>query len=190
MDSPNITATAAAAKVGGIVVGGDFYALQGANVGNESSSADESSSDEDSSESSSGGSTDGPSDSSDDSSDHSVGHSHTEQSSDDSLGSVDNSSGFTKTQKIIVGVVVPIGVIIIGIGCAILYRIWASKRQDRAWNPRDNMVQLQNAANEIGRGDALPLTPPTYESSVYIPPLQAPKPIDLSDPDAKVPGKE
>ncbi|KAJ2710847.1 hypothetical protein H4R19_003542 [Coemansia spiralis] len=149
---------------GAVVVGGNFYGFQGAkqDEDGESSSGDESSS---SSRAEASSDTEEP------------GSSH---GSSGALDADDSSSGggFTKTQKIIVGVVVPIGAILIGIGAFLLYRIWAAKRQDHAWDPRANMVQLQSAASEIAQPGLL--TPPAYADAVLIPPLQAAPPLHLS----------
>ncbi|KAJ2658245.1 hypothetical protein IWW48_004101, partial [Coemansia sp. RSA 1200] len=60
------------------------------------------------------------------------------------------SSGLSKSQKIIIGVVVPLSVILIGIGALILYNHWKVRREDRAWNPQEQSQQLQIMALDLG----------------------------------------
>ncbi|KAI9501419.1 hypothetical protein BX070DRAFT_254543 [Coemansia spiralis] len=61
--------------------------------------------------------------------------------------------GLSKSQKIIIGVVVPLTVIPSAIGLFILYNYWRARKQDRAWNPYEQKEQLQIMALELGGVD-------------------------------------
>ncbi|KAJ1797318.1 hypothetical protein LPJ59_003217 [Coemansia sp. RSA 2399] len=69
--------------------------------------------------------------------------------SDDSLDPRSD-GGLSKSQKIIIGVVVPLSVILIGIGALILYNYWRVRQEDRAWDPQEQDQQLQIMALDLG----------------------------------------
>ncbi|KAJ1664947.1 hypothetical protein IW140_002746 [Coemansia sp. RSA 1813] len=62
----------------------------------------------------------------------------------------DDGSGLSKSQKIIIGVVVPLSVILIAIGVLILYNYWKVRREDQAWDPQEQDQQLQIMALDLG----------------------------------------
>ncbi|KAJ2545625.1 hypothetical protein EV175_005802 [Coemansia sp. RSA 1933] len=76
----------------------------------------------------------------------------TDAESDGANSGLDDSSnsGLSKSQKIIIGVVVPLSVILIGIGALILYNYWRVRQEDRAWNPQEQDQQLQIMALDLG----------------------------------------
>ncbi|KAJ2713187.1 hypothetical protein H4R19_002379, partial [Coemansia spiralis] len=163
---------------GAVIIGGDFYAVQRDGKTEISTKDDQSTKESPStrstrstrspasshssgqSESDDSESLDSPTEKEDSSSGTS---SRTFSGSDDS-DSGDKSSGLTRAHKIIIGVVVPIVGILVLVGLILLYNIWRSKRQDRAWDPRSQTAALQNAAWDLGAGTETH-TPPPYEAN-------------------------
>ncbi|KAJ2712638.1 hypothetical protein H4R19_002652 [Coemansia spiralis] len=78
------------------------------------------------------------------------------------LGGGGDSGGLSRAQKIVIGVVVPVGVLLAVIGGALLFNIWKAKRQDHAWDPHLQSAELQNVAWDLGGGDTV-ITPPPYQ---------------------------
>ncbi|KAJ1664944.1 hypothetical protein IW140_002743 [Coemansia sp. RSA 1813] len=92
--------------------------------------------------------------------------SQSEVLADDSLnGSSISSSGLSKGQKIGIGVGVPLGVILVVIGCIILFHIWKVNRQDKAWDPNAETMNLQDIAFEIVADDIYTVPPPYSQAS-------------------------
>ncbi|KAJ2765482.1 hypothetical protein IWQ56_004081, partial [Coemansia nantahalensis] len=52
-------------------------------------------------------------------------------------------NGLSTVAKIIIGVVVPMGVIIIVIAAVIGYHVWRTKRRDKEWNPHAQAADIQ-----------------------------------------------
>ncbi|KAJ1898476.1 hypothetical protein LPJ81_004336 [Coemansia sp. IMI 209127] len=76
-----------------------------------------------------------------------------------------NSNGLSKGQKIGIGVGVPLAVILIIIGSIIVYHIWNVKRQDKAWDPNAETMNLQDIAFEIIAEDPYTIPPPYSHAS-------------------------
>ncbi|KAJ1769099.1 hypothetical protein IW138_004268 [Coemansia sp. RSA 986] len=74
------------------------------------------------------------------------------------------SDGFSNAQKIAIGITVPLAVIIIIIGCVIMHHIWKVKRQDRAWDPDAESLNLHDVALEINANDPF-IVPPPYNQA-------------------------
>ncbi|KAJ1719586.1 WD repeat-containing protein 33 [Coemansia erecta] len=78
------------------------------------------------------------------------------------------SSGLDTTQKIIIGVVVPVAVIIIIVCVVILYRLWRRRSADRTWQPRAEEMRMREIANELVADEAIhpsSTLPPPYSAS-------------------------
>ncbi|KAJ1885459.1 hypothetical protein LPJ81_006902, partial [Coemansia sp. IMI 209127] len=98
-----------------------------------------------------------------------------DESSDDSLSqsatgfasgvNEESSNGLSKGQKIGIGVGVPLAVILIIIGSIIVYHIWNVKRQDKAWDPNAETMNLQDIAFEIIAEDPYTIPPPYSHAS-------------------------
>ncbi|KAJ2403093.1 hypothetical protein GGI23_000232 [Coemansia sp. RSA 2559] len=76
-------------------------------------------------------------------------------------GASEPTNGLSKGQKIGIGVGVSLGAILVIIGCIIVYHIWNVKRQDKAWDPNAEALNLQDIAFDIAADDRL-LVPPPY----------------------------
>ncbi|KAJ2403090.1 hypothetical protein GGI23_000229 [Coemansia sp. RSA 2559] len=147
----------AATVLSGIgVIGGDIYRLQNVvqtpvNVDETAILASGATTDSDS-----GSASDSVSDfASDSASDHGLSTPTPTRTGTDSYASdagLDSrsESGLSKSQKIIIGVVVPLSVILIGIGALILYNYWRVRQEDRAWDPQEQDQQLQIMALDLG----------------------------------------
>ncbi|KAJ1719287.1 hypothetical protein LPJ53_005923 [Coemansia erecta] len=74
-----------------------------------------------------------------------------------------DNSGLSRSAKIIIGVVIPVGVIIAGIGAFFIYRWWKLRKQDKAWDPNAESLSYYERANELGgAGEAVP--PPYFRT--------------------------
>ncbi|KAJ2525384.1 hypothetical protein GGI11_000047 [Coemansia sp. RSA 2049] len=71
------------------------------------------------------------------------------------------SGGLSKGEKIAIGVTVPLGVILVAIGVIIVFHIWKINRQDKAWDPQAETMNLHDIAIEI-RADDVNIGPPPY----------------------------
>ncbi|KAJ2548978.1 hypothetical protein EV175_004619 [Coemansia sp. RSA 1933] len=89
--------------------------------------------------------------------------SKTDSSNDSSqatTSSGDSSNGLSKAQKIAIGVAVPLGVILVALGGIIVHHIWKVRREDKAWDPNAQSLNLQHAAMEISADDPFVVPPP------------------------------
>ncbi|KAJ2708965.1 hypothetical protein H4R19_004486 [Coemansia spiralis] len=75
-----------------------------------------------------------------------------ETSSSNSSSSSSAGHGLSTTAKIIIGVLVPLGVIIAAIAAVIGYNLWRIRRRDRAWNPRAQVADIQSTAWGLSTG--------------------------------------
>ncbi|KAJ1733737.1 hypothetical protein LPJ72_002713 [Coemansia sp. Benny D160-2] len=75
--------------------------------------------------------------------------------------STHSSGGLSKGEKIAIGVTVPLGVILVTIGVIIVLHIWKINRQDKAWDPQAETMNLHDIAIEI-RADDVNIGPPPY----------------------------
>ncbi|KAJ2614141.1 hypothetical protein EV177_002203 [Coemansia sp. RSA 1804] len=75
--------------------------------------------------------------------------------------STHSSGGLSKGEKIAIGVTVPLGVILVTIGVIIVFHIWKINRQDKAWDPQAETMNLHDIAIEI-RADDVNIGPPPY----------------------------
>ncbi|KAJ2522390.1 hypothetical protein H4217_000775 [Coemansia sp. RSA 1939] len=91
-----------------------------------------------------------------------------------------SSDGLSQGQKIAIGVAVPASVIIITIGCIILYHIWKSKRQDKAWDPDAEASNLRTIALEMNTGEPYLMLPP-YSQASGIPDSYVHHPLETDD---------
>ncbi|KAJ2215166.1 hypothetical protein EV179_002385 [Coemansia sp. RSA 487] len=71
--------------------------------------------------------------------------------------------GLTKGQKIAIGITIPFAFVLILVGSILIYNTWKAKRQDKAWDPISENLELQRAAVELDLGEILS-TPPPYDS--------------------------
>ncbi|KAJ2786052.1 hypothetical protein GGI15_001719 [Coemansia interrupta] len=75
----------------------------------------------------------------------------------------DSNNGLSRSAKIIIGVVIPVGVIIAAIGVFLFYRWWKFRKQDKAWDPNTESLSYYERANELGgAGEAVP--PPYFRT--------------------------
>ncbi|KAJ2403096.1 hypothetical protein GGI23_000235 [Coemansia sp. RSA 2559] len=83
-----------------------------------------------------------------------------QQPTHDTTGSSHSSNGLSTGAKVAIGVSVPMGVIIIAIGTAILVHIWKTKQQDKAWDPSAQALNLQEVALEMTVDEPYGVPPP------------------------------
>ncbi|KAJ2367829.1 hypothetical protein IW150_005573 [Coemansia sp. RSA 2607] len=82
--------------------------------------------------------------------------------------SSDGSSGSDKTQKIVIGIVVPVAAIIMIVCVAVLHRLWKRRRANRTWQPRAEELHMHDIANDLVVEHAIQpssLLPPPYSAS-------------------------
>ncbi|KAJ2553928.1 hypothetical protein EV175_002757 [Coemansia sp. RSA 1933] len=71
-----------------------------------------------------------------------------------------SSGGLSRGGKIAIGVAVPMGAILIAMCTVILVHIWKTKRQDKAWNPNAQQLDLHEAGLEMSVQEPYVVPPP------------------------------